>query len=315
MKCTLSDTTQQIIESQEQWEKFKKAFWDAKPYAHHCIDNFLSLTFFPEVVKDFRAIDGSANPTEVYSSDIELNKVCFEVSNTYNNAQKVVDCLASPYFLEALESLLGIKGVIPLSKFRTDNKSTRKYLHIMRDKGFLGSHVDQSHIDLEYIHILSCIFYASEQWGEDQGGHTTLFTSDGSQAVTKINYQPNRLAIFLHTSTSFHGVSKLNTSNNRYSIYMDYYLPIQKLDQFKEYGKQLTNQDYPSYWQHDVVFFSVDSKSNYTQHYNQYRLDGKNPDKYFHVLKNPIQRTLQFTKSRLKFFKNKFSHKIKTLFS
>ncbi|MDX2254100.1 MAG: 2OG-Fe(II) oxygenase [Pseudanabaenaceae cyanobacterium bins.39] len=278
---TISTQIMQLFNNPEQWEELKSQFWQAKPYPHICFDNFLPSSLFAQVTQNFQQIDQSATPTEIYSSDIELNKVCFESSNKYAATETVVNTLASPEFIEILESLFKVNGIIPLLKFRTENKSARKYLHIMKDKGFLGSHVDQSHIDQEYIHILSCIFYASSEWTENQGGHTILFNSDGSQSVTQIEYKPNRLAIFLHTSTSFHGVSKLNTNSDRYSIYMDYYLPVNKLKEFKEVFAESTNQNLPQYWEHGVVFFTNDQNSNYFKAYNQYQLDAHNNLKHF----------------------------------
>lgn len=314
MTTSLSETTLTLTSDQSQWGDFQHSFWNAEPYPHICIDNFLQKDLFKKVVNDFKLIDRSAVPTETYSSAIELNKDCFEASSSYANAQQVVNCLSSPDFLKPLESLLAIDGIIPLPKFRTENKSTRKYLHIMKDGGFLGSHVDQSHIDQNYIHILSCIFYASEQWSEGQGGHTTLFNKDGSQAITKIEYKPNRLAIFLHTSESFHGVSRLKTEHNRYSIYMDYYLPVEKLKEFKNGCASFTLKEPPKYWEHDVIFFATLKDSHYTRHYNQYLQDSQNKLMLLGKSNNQLVKFTKRTKSNLDKFKNKVIGKIKTLF-
>jgi hypothetical protein len=315
-ESALSNETIDMISHQNQWNEFKQRFWQAEPYPHICIDNFLREDLFQQVVNDFRSIDGSAIPTEVYSSEIELNKVCFESSSNFANAQEVVDCLSRQTFIQLIESLLNTNNIIPLPKFRTENKSTRKYLHIMKDGGFLGSHVDQSHIDQTHIHILSCIFYASENWTEEQGGHTTLFNKDGSQAIAKIDYKPNRLAIFLHTSESFHGVSKLNTENNRYSIYMDYYLPIQQLQTFKKAFAQLSQKSQPQYWQHDVIFFSTSKKNNnYSRQYNQYIIDSHNRAMHFGAWQYPVVRLINSIKSELRQLKSKALKKIKNFTS
>ena len=315
-ESALSNKTIDMISLQTQWNEFKQCFWQANPYPHIHIDDFLTEDLFYQVVNDFQRIDGSAIPTEIYSSDIELNKVCFEASSNFASAQEVVDCLSRQTFIQVIESLLNVNGIIPLPKFRADNKSTRKYLHIMKDGGFLGSHVDQSHIDQTHIHILSCIFYASQDWTEQQGGHTTLFNKDGSQAIAKIDYKSNRLAIFLHTSESFHGVSKLNTQNNRYSIYMDYYLPVQQLQSFKNNFAELSQQSHPQYWQHDVVFFSASKdNNNYSRQYSQFMLDAHKKSMHFDTWQYKVFQFLRPIKSKLKNLTAKTIRKVKKLAS
>lgn len=314
--AALSNTTIDMISHQTQWKEFKQHFWQADPYPHIYIDDFLREDLFQQVINDFRRIDGSAIPTEIYSSEIELNKVCFESSSNFASAEEVVNCLSRQTFIQIIESLIDVNSIIPLPKFRTENKSTRKYLHIMKNGGFLGSHVDQSHIDKTHIHVLSCIFYASEDWTEQQGGHTTLFNKDGSQAITKIDYRPNRLAIFLHTSESFHGVSKLNTQNNRYSIYMDYYLPIQELQLFKKSFAKLSQKSQPKYWQHDVVFFSkAKDNNNYSRQYTQYTLDAHKRFMHFETWQYKVFQFIRPIKSKLKNITSNIIRKAKKIVS
>ena len=304
MQSIISNHTQNLFQTSLDWEKFQKQFWLASPYAHHYIDNFLGSNLFQGVVNDFQLIDGSATPTDTYNSDIELNKVCFESSPTYPHSQQVINYLSSTNFVTQLESLLGIQNIIPLTQFRTKNQSARKYLHIMRDKGFLGSHVDQSHINNgKYAHILSCIFYASKNWSPEQGGHTTLFNDDGSRPITEITFQANRLVIFLHTSNSFHGVSRLRSPTNRYSIYMDYYLPVSKLKSFVEICHHFTEKPAPKYWEHEVIFFATDKNSHYTPHYQKYLSDALKSDMSLGSFHNTIRQIKKITKSKLSSFK------------
>ena len=96
----------------------------------------------------------------------------------------------------------------------------------MKSGGLLGIHVDHSYSKSELLHMANSIFYVSPYWEDSWGGETVLCNSSGSRIVKKIIPKPNRLILFVHSSSSFHGVNKINcpTDVNRTTYYMDYYI-------------------------------------------------------------------------------------------
>jgi Rps23 Pro-64 3,4-dihydroxylase Tpa1-like proline 4-hydroxylase len=75
----------------------------------------------------------------------------------------------------------------------------------MKTGGLLGAHVDHSHSanDNKLLHVANAIFYVSQKWDEAWGGETLLFNSTGFKIIKKISPKPNRLILFIHSSTSF----------------------------------------------------------------------------------------------------------------
>ena len=92
--------------------------------------------------------------------------------------------------------------------------------------GYLGPHVDHSNDPSKgFPHVLNVILYLTPNWNDSYGGHTILFDKQGKQVVKKIEYQSNRLVIFLHSPYTFHGVTKINENckMKRSTMYFDYY--------------------------------------------------------------------------------------------
>ena len=122
--------------------------------------------------------------------------------------------------------------------------------HISKDGGFLVTHVDHSYIcdkKKTFAHIANAIFYISNKWEEGWGGETLLFSRSGLSIKKQIKPVPNRLVIFLHSSTSFHGVKRYNSGQGipRETIYNDYYIDPHLIGKLKTslrniYGSNFT---------------------------------------------------------------------------
>jgi 2OG-Fe(II) oxygenase superfamily len=249
-----------------------RTFWAAAPYPHVALDDFFPGDFFAELSDSMRRVSEGAGASHSYNTDIERNKQCFSEESFDKNILAAADHLSGSEFLGFLESLLEVKGLIPLTALK--GLSSRTYFHVSSGGGFLGSHVDQSYLGRrflkKYIHVCSCVFYGSPQWRSDYGGHTVLYDATGTRAVSTVECKPNRTNVFLHTSTSFHGVSEMTTNSKRYSLYMDYYLPQKELHQLQESIVRNHARCEPKYWLHNVVFIPNSSNPVYKKVYDRY---------------------------------------------
>jgi len=254
-------------------------FWRAEPYPHVAIDGFFPDDFFRRLSDSMRGVSERAGASHTYNTDIERNKQCFGEDSFDDNLRSAAQYLSGPAFLGFLEKLLEVEDLIPLTELK--NLSSRTYFHVSSGGGFLGSHVDQSYVGRrfmrKYIHVVSCVFYGSPEWRTEYGGHTILFDRTGEQAITTVECRPNRLNIFLHTSTSFHGVSEMTTNEKRYSLYMDYYLPRNKLHTLQESMVRNHAKCEPKYWLHNVTFVPKSGNPVYQKVFERYLAASSRP--------------------------------------
>lgn len=259
-------------------------FWQASPYPNIALDAFFSQTQFVALAESMRNVYEKSKASHTYNTDIERNKQCFNHNSFDENIWEAVKALSSTEFLAALEDLLEVRGLIPLTAIRS--LSGRSYFHVSSRHGILGSHVDESYVGRRWfrrwifnkkIHVLSCVYYGSPEWEAADGGHLILFDSTGENAVAQLECRPNRLNLFLHTSKSFHGVSELASNRKRYSIYMDYYLPEDALPSLKESIVRNQAKCSPDFWMHGVTFFPISSHLIYKKIHRQYLRQASKP--------------------------------------
>jgi Rps23 Pro-64 3,4-dihydroxylase Tpa1-like proline 4-hydroxylase len=108
--------------------------------------------------------------------------------------------LNSSFFLEFLESLTGIRGLIP------DPHLVGGGLHQTTRGGFLRVHADFNwHERLLLDRRLNLILYLNRDWKENYGGHLELWTSDMSRCERRVLPVFNRCVVFSTTDSSYHG--------------------------------------------------------------------------------------------------------------
>ncbi len=224
-------------------------FFGKAPYPYLIIDNFLSQDDFQQL--SYSVLNLNQKPDFSFNNTIEGNKSIYSNESSPHEVQKLVNTVISKEFIAFLEKLTGAEGLITLEDLK-HNQSAFRYFHEMKEGGILGSHVDHSMI-MDKVHFLNSLFYLSPEWYKSWGGHTELFSSMGFVKETEIEYKPNRMVIFLHTSKSFHKVSKIKSNNvNRYSVYMDYYLNQENLNKFKIHAQALGFR--AKFWKHQTTF-------------------------------------------------------------
>jgi len=226
-----------------------QAFWTAKPFPYLIIDNFLPLEDYLALVQSLKQESGK-KAEKSFNTPVEKNKECFANDGLNPHLNNLVKELTSKEFLLQLRYLTGLTVINPLTDYPSNEF---RYHHVMKDNGFLGSHVDHTFLPEApgMVHFLNSIFYAPEVWSPTWGGHTFL-----ENPHTFVEYKPNRVLIFLMTSKSFHGVTRLTGSSvyKRHSIYMDYYTHKDNLPYLIAQSRRNDSDYIPEFWKHGTTF-------------------------------------------------------------
>lgn len=108
--------------------------------------------------------------------------------------------LNSSVFIEFLENLTGINGIIP------DPHLEGGGLHQIQRGGFLKMHVDFNwHSKLRLDRRLNLLIYLNKNWKEEYGGHLELWDKDMTRCEKKVLPIFNRCFIFNTSDFSYHG--------------------------------------------------------------------------------------------------------------
>jgi hypothetical protein len=169
-----------------------------KPFPHIYFDDFLPVEAAEAALRDFpepRQAKWSEfnNPNE--------RKLAFDaVEKLPVSVRDVLYFLNSRPMVEFLETLTGIKGVIPDPYFVGGG------LHQIKPGGKLAVHADFNHHErLNLDRRLNVLIYMNKDWKEEYGGHFELWNKEMTSAEQKLLPIFNRCAIFSTTSVSYHG--------------------------------------------------------------------------------------------------------------
>ncbi len=179
-------------------EKNAEKYQSAHPFPFIYFDDFL-----PESVAE-AALNEYPQPKQLsWESFNNPNekKLAFDAVEKLPQADRdVLYFLNSRPFLQFLEILTGIKGLVPDPYFEGGG------LHQIVPGGKLAVHADfNKHPRLDLDRRLNVLIYLNKDWKEEYGGHFELWDRDMKGAEAKILPVFNRCAIFSTTSWSFHG--------------------------------------------------------------------------------------------------------------
>src|SRR5947209_239045 len=113
----------------------REKFWAAEPYPHVALDGFFPAEFFGRLTDSMRRVSEGAPASHNYATDIERKKQCFTEDAFDANIWEAARYLSGPQFLAFLETLLEVKGLIPLTALKS--LSSRSYFHVSSGGGFL----------------------------------------------------------------------------------------------------------------------------------------------------------------------------------
>ncbi len=209
--------------------KRTKIIWETHPFPHAIIDNFLPEEIFAKITEGLNDVDSFQNIKKKFISHVELNKNVYGDKDLSGALKLPINILGGSFVKEIFENYLNVQKIISLCDW--PDYAGYYPFHSMAAGGILGSHVDHSHSKNGDLHVANSIFYVSPEWKPSWGGETLLFSNSGLKIIKKISPIPNRLILFIHSSSSFHGVDTISSPPGVYrnTYYMDYYVHDKEL--------------------------------------------------------------------------------------
>lgn len=166
------------------------------PFPHIVIDNFLPNDLLLRVLGDFpKREDGRFNDEHSrLKTGYQMEKI------TSPLITNLIDALNSSPFLEFLEKMTGIEGLLP------DPHQIGGGLHETARGGHLSIHADfniNSRVKLR--RRMNLILFLNENWQDDYGGALELWETDMSRRAKAVMPVIGRAVVFNTESDTFHG--------------------------------------------------------------------------------------------------------------
>jgi Rps23 Pro-64 3,4-dihydroxylase Tpa1-like proline 4-hydroxylase len=178
-------------------QRFQDEYTSAKPFPHIVLDNFLDEEILERCLREFP--DLSARKKS-YARSQENLKFEFNPESLSPALRSLFQSFNSRPFIEFLENLTGIKGLIPDPYFFGGG------LHEVAQGGYLNIHADFNyHRRMALERRLNVLVYLNKDWKEEYGGCFEIWDEQMRGCCRRVVPLFNRCVIFSTSSTSFHG--------------------------------------------------------------------------------------------------------------
>ena len=177
-------------------EQYRGEYAAADPYPHIVIDDFLPRTVLEPVLAEI------PRPGEIgwIEFDDARGKKLAAETQFGSTTRALLYQLNSSIFLDFLELLTGIRGLIPDPHFWGGG------VHQIVRGGFLKVHADfNRHPRLKLDRRLNLLLYLNPDWQEEWGGHLELWDRDMSACRKRILPIFGRCVVFGTTDFTNHG--------------------------------------------------------------------------------------------------------------
>jgi hypothetical protein len=174
------------------------SYASAKPFPHVVIDEFLPNTVLELCLRDFPSQTGIVGVS--FDREQERLKTQFNPDTLSSEVRALFYAFNSRPFIQVLENITGIKGLIPDPFFLGAG------LHETTQGGYLHIHADfNHHKPLNLERRINVLIYLNKDWQPDYGGQFELW--DQAMTSKQVAAAPlfNRCVIFNTNSDSFHG--------------------------------------------------------------------------------------------------------------
>jgi Rps23 Pro-64 3,4-dihydroxylase Tpa1-like proline 4-hydroxylase len=171
-----------------------------KPWPHIVIDNFVDPAVLSKVLDEASAVRRSSYYEKFVDRKTDHNKYAFAPDVVGLETARLVNFLNSGPFIQYLESLTGIAGLI------ADPSYFGGGLHKIQSGGYLEMHVDFNHLKRYNLERrINLLLYLNKDWKDSYNGELELW--DRPSKTKKIAISPifNRCVIFSTTNESMHG--------------------------------------------------------------------------------------------------------------
>jgi Rps23 Pro-64 3,4-dihydroxylase Tpa1-like proline 4-hydroxylase len=186
-------------------KKHQKTYSEASPFPHIVIDNFMN----PDLLT--KALDVFPGPDELdfykYENPLEKKRAFDQISKLPSQISDILVGMNSAPFLQFLETLTGIDGLIPDPFYRGGG------IHQILQGGKLDVHIDfNKHKKLKLDRRLNVLIYLNKNWETSFGGNFELWNGhqeNGKHILDscEAKVQPlfNRFVCFSTSEISYHG--------------------------------------------------------------------------------------------------------------
>jgi Rps23 Pro-64 3,4-dihydroxylase Tpa1-like proline 4-hydroxylase len=170
----------------------------AQPFPHIVIDDFLPAETVELCLAEFRA-EGQEDAVSFDRAQERLKRQ-YRPDLLTGPARQIFYAFNSRPFLQILENITGIKGLIP------DPYYLGGGLHEIGNGGHLSIHADfNHHKPMGVERRLNILIYLNEDWKDEYGGQLELWDRSMKSCQRSVVPIKNRCVIFNTDSTSFHG--------------------------------------------------------------------------------------------------------------
>jgi len=182
----------------EKGRELHDAYVGAAPYPHIVIDDFISPAALEACLADFPK---AADPdSQTFDRAQERYKTSYNPDHLSPRARSFFYALNSRPFVQLLENMTGIKGLIP------DPHYLGGGFHETTQGGHLDIHADFNlHPLMKVERRLNLLIYLNKDWRPDYGGALELWDTDMKGCVKSVTPAFGRCVVFSTDATSFHG--------------------------------------------------------------------------------------------------------------
>lgn len=178
-------------------QDFADQYQKGDPFPHFVIDNLFDQSVLLELAKSF-PLPGSH--WWEYNNELEKKFACNDLKLMPENLANFLNFLNSNLFIEQIEKLTGIPGLI------ADHTLNGGGLHQICQGGKLDIHCDYNYHPITKLdRRVNVLIYLNTAWCVDWGGYLELWSKDMTQKVVSIAPLFNRMVVFSTTDTAFHG--------------------------------------------------------------------------------------------------------------
>jgi hypothetical protein len=210
----------------------------AEPYPHLVMDDFFEPSALDRLLEEWP--DAMRPDLEAHNDGTFVRKKRASSLKTEFGpfTRRFLHRLGEPDFLQALEEVTGIWGLIP------DPYLFGGGIHQTQAGGKLAVHADfNRHFKLPLDRRLNLLLFLNKAWTEANGGWFEMWDADMKGCVRRVLPTFNRMAIFSTTDFSFHGQPEEIVGPPdlfRRSIALYYYSVGRPTHEVSEQGKHST---------------------------------------------------------------------------
>lgn len=182
-------------------EKSRNDFSNGKPFPHTVIEDFLSRSAAETLRNEFELMAAETGDWIRYNH-YNQRKAGFTRADLMSMpSREIIRTLSGPDFIDWLETLTGINGLI------ADPDLDGGGLHEIKSGGFLNMHTDYlSHTNRpSWRREINLLIYLNPDWQDEWQGALELWDDDVKSTSKAISPLFNRCVIFRTFEKSFHG--------------------------------------------------------------------------------------------------------------